>query len=473
MTETQSPPLTPADQARISRLKQRAAIVSVIASVVLTLGKAFAAWLSGSLALMSEAAHGLIDIGATLATLFAVRAADKPADDEHHYGHGKVESLTALAETALLFGLAGAVAWEAGNRLWAGQTHPVEVTPIVLGVLAAAILIDGTRWRALHIIARDTNSQALAADALHFAADFVSTLMTLGGLLLVLAGFPQGDALAALGVSIFIAGAAWRLARRTIDTLIDTAPKGLRDRLETAARETPGVVAIDWLRLRPGGGRVFGEIGVRVSRTLPLERVALIKEGLTKRLAEADPGSEITVTANPIQLDGETVMERVMLIAAHARVMAHHVTVQTLSDRLSISLDIEVDGAMSLKDAHDAATRLERDIQAEFGAETEVETHLEPLDVSEPTGVSCPWDVVEAVGRALSEEAEATGVLTEVHDVRVRSSSRGLVVNYHCRADGALDVAAVHAAVDRVERAVRQKRPDIARIVGHAEPVKP
>jgi cation diffusion facilitator family transporter len=115
-------------QARVARIKERAAIVSVIASIVLTLGKALAAYLSGSLALLSEAAHGLIDIAATLTTWFAIRAADKPADDEHHYGHGKIESVAALAECGLLFALAGAVAWEAGTRLWSG-VHPPPALP--------------------------------------------------------------------------------------------------------------------------------------------------------------------------------------------------------------------------------------------------------------------------------------------------------------------------------------------------------
>lgn len=456
---------------RVRTIKERAAILSVVASVALTLWKAAAAYMSGSLALMSEALHGIIDIAATATTWFAVRIADRPADDEHHYGHGKVESLAALAETALLFALAGAVAWEAGSRLWTGTHAPVEVTPLVIGVLVAAILIDGTRWRALHIVARDTQSEALAADALHFASDLVSSLLTLFGLLLVLAGQPQGDALAALGVSLFIVVAAARLGARTIATLIDAAPKGLREQVEEAALAVDGVEAVDWVRLRPGGGRTLGEVGVKVARTLPLDEVSAIKGRLAAELARIAPGAELTLTANPTTTDRENALERIMLIAARQKAPVHHVSLHTNGQTPCITLDLEVDAAMPLAEAHEIATRLEEALKAEFGAHTEVETHIEPLRTVEGESRNSEWAVVESIGRVLSGAADATGVICDIHSLRVRRTPAGLVVNFHCRAAAELDVATVHAAVDRIERAVRAERTDIARVAGHAEPL--
>ncbi len=460
----------PTSAQTFARMKERAAIISVIASVVLTLGKGLAAWLSGSLALYSEAAHGLIDIAATLTTWFAIRAADKPADDEHHYGHGKIESVAALAECALLFALAGAVAWEAGTRLWSGVHPPVAVTPLVILVLVIAILIDATRWRALSIIAKQTYSEALAADALHFASDLVSTTLTLFGLIMVLAGFKHGDTVAALGVSLFIVSAAAKLALRTVRTLVDTAPKGMRERLEEAALKVPEIVAVEWLKLRPGGGRTHGEIGVKVSRILPLEKVSEIKQVLSGALAVAAPNADITITANPTQTDDENAPERVMVIAARLRVPVHHIIVQHVEGRACISLDMEVEASWPLARAHDMATRLEAEIRAEFGPGTEVETHVEPLDMKEVTSHDCDLAVVKAIAALLLAGAAHEPRIRDIHNVRVRSSAAGLIVNFHCRAAPELDIANVHAAVDAVERALRLSRPDIVRVLGHAEP---
>ncbi len=105
----------------IQKLKSRAALASIAASGALTLGKFVAALLSGSLALLSEALHGLLDVGATTLTYFAIRAADKPADDEHHYGHAKIEAVAALVETGLLILLSLAVLFEAVRRIFAAQ----------------------------------------------------------------------------------------------------------------------------------------------------------------------------------------------------------------------------------------------------------------------------------------------------------------------------------------------------------------
>jgi cation diffusion facilitator family transporter len=454
-------------------VKAKAALLSVGASVVLTIGKTVAAVLSGSLALYSEAIHGLIDIAATLTTYFALRVADKPADDEHHYGHGKVESLAALAETALLFALAGAVAWEAGNRLWGGQTSVVQVTPLVIGVLLASILIDATRWRALSLVAKETNSEALAADALHFSSDLVSSSMALAGLIAVKMGYPMGDTIAALGVALFIVVAAWRLARRTINTLIDAAPAGMATRMRDAVEAVPGIVAIDWLKLRPAGGISHGELGVRISRTLPFDEVAVIKNRLAAAIAAVEPTAEVTITANPIQLDDETVFDRVMLIAARQRIAVHHLTVHNRQGKLSVSLDMEVDSKMTHGAAHDIATRLETAIRAEFGIETEVETHIEPMEIEAPSSQDADVNVVGTMTRDLEREAAKGTIIEDVHSVRVRKIEGGLVVNYHCRVDPALDVATVHTAVDVIERALRVARPEVKRLVSHAEPVKP
>jgi cation diffusion facilitator family transporter len=355
--------------------KEHAAAWSIAASAVITVGKGVAGFATGSLALISDAAHSVVDVAATTLTYIAVRTANKPADEKHHYGHGKVESLAALFETALLFILSGAVAYEGVRRLLAGQSD-IEWSWAAIGVLLVSIVIDATRWYQLTKVARETNSEALAADALHFSSDLVNSVLVLAAFGAAAYGFPQADSLVAIGVSLFIALAGFRLAKQTIDSLLDTAPAGLTDEIRTLVTAVPGVASVEALKLRAAGPQLFAEIEIGVSRTMPLDRLSAIKEAVAEAVHQAREDAVVTVTATPRALDDETILERVLLIAAKRRVPVHHVTVQTLEGRISVSLDLEVDGRMTLGSAHIVASRLEAAIREELGADTEVETHI-------------------------------------------------------------------------------------------------
>src|ERR1700733_6213584 len=244
--------------------KERAALGSIAASAGLTAAKAVVGLLTGSLAILSEAGHSLIDLSATVLTYFAIRISGKPADAEHQYGHGKVESVTALAETALLFVLTAFVIWEAVQRLLAAQTHAVEATVAAFGVVADSSAVDFFRARTLRRVAEQTSSEALQADALHFSSDMWSSVAVLIGLGGVAMGYPWADATAAIIVAVFIAIARFRLGKRTVGTLTDTAPEGVSDLVSTIARQVPGVVAVERVRVRPAGPTLFVELGVGI-----------------------------------------------------------------------------------------------------------------------------------------------------------------------------------------------------------------
>ncbi|MDT2024239.1 cation diffusion facilitator family transporter [Methylocella sp. CPCC 101449] len=450
--------------------KQRAAAASVAASALLTLGKLVAGLLSGSLALLSEALHGLIDTGATILTLFAVRAADRPADAEHHYGHGKVEAVAALAETGLLIVLACGVLYEAIQRLMGHASTPVEVSWIVFAVLGVSIVVDAVRWRSLAKIARETKSEALAADAMHFSSDLVASICVSIGLIAVSYGFQRGDSFAAIGVSLFIFIAGYRLGRRTIDTLMDKAPDGLTDQVRTIVERVPGVADVEDIRLRQSGAMLIGEVAVAVARTLPVERIMTIKQEITDRITAALPEAALVVIANSRALNDETVLERVMITAARKRLMVHHVTLQEVDGIRSIGFDLEVDGRMTLGAAHDVASQLEAAIRDELGPEIEVDTHIEPMEARELHGENAPAERTAAIAATLQEAASASTVISDVHDVRARQTPAGLIVNYHCRATAEASIEDVHQAVDLLDRRVKTQFTDVARIVGHAEP---
>jgi cation diffusion facilitator family transporter len=450
--------------------KERVALASIGASGGLTIAKAIVGFLTGSLAILSEAAHSLIDFGATVMTYFAVRIAGKPADEEHHYGHGKVESVSALAETALLFVLSGVVIWEATKRLLGDQSHVVEATLAAFAVIIISVVVDFFRARLLYRVAGETASEALEADALHFGSDMWSSIAVLVGLGGVALGFQWADSAAALVVAIFVCLAGWRLGRRTIDTLTDTAPPGSAETVRRVAGKVSGVVSVDGVRVRPVGDKLFVEVVVGVSRTLPLDRVGALKAEVAQAVRAAMPRAEVGVDAAARALDDETVQERVMVIARNQGLAVHHVTVHNIRGRPSVSLDLEVDRKLALGSAHDIADKLEAALREELGIGVEVETHIEPLQPPEASGREAPPERVRAVELALSEIAAEGGMIRDVHNVRVRETDEGEIVNFHGRVDPSLAVQAVHEKVDELERALRRRSPSIKRVIGHAEP---
>src|SRR4051812_36849450 len=294
--------------------KSSVAAISVFASAGMAAAKFVVGIAIGSLALISEALHSSVDVVATIITWLVVRVSDLPADEEHHYGHGKLESISALGVIALLYVLAGGILVESYSRLREGAPPPT-ISAIPFVVLLIDIVVNFWRARALHRTARDTRSQALAADALHFASDVLGSIAVIIGLALSALGYAWGDAAAAVGVAIMIALLGLRLARSTVETLVDRAPEGASEQAMAAIRTVPGVVDIERLRVRMVGSTHFVEAIVQVPRTFPIDRVEEIKRRAQAAVAGALDDADLTFTAVPVARDNESVRERVMVIA--------------------------------------------------------------------------------------------------------------------------------------------------------------
>jgi len=454
-----------------TKRKKRAALASTAASLALTLAKLGAGLLSGSLALVSEGAHNAVDIGVSALTYFAIREADKPADEDHPFGHAKIEAVAALAQTGFLAALAVVVAYKAAERL-GGEDAPVDANALAFAAIALSLIVDVVRWRSLTRIAKETGSDALAGDALHFSSDLVSSVLVLIGLAATRLGVAHADALASIGVALFIAVAGFRLGRRTIDALVDAAPKGLAGTVRAAVEAEPGVAGVDFLRLRRVGPHIVGDLGLFVSRTLPLERVVIIKANVAATLATLWPAMRLTISANPLALSDESVLERVQVIASRRRLFVHHVAIQHVGGRACVTLDLEVDGRMSLGEAHDVATKLEDTIESEVGDDIEVETHIEPMEMRELAGRDADPELTLAFQDSLKRHALTVGALRDIHDVRLRAAEGGFFGIFHCRVDPKTSVETAHAMVDALERAARRDFPQVLRVIGHAEPAK-
>jgi cation diffusion facilitator family transporter len=339
--------------------KERVALVSILASGGLTLAKIAVGLMTGSLAILSEAAHSGLDFAATVITYFAVRISGKPADEDHQYGHGKFENIAALAETAILFLLSGIIIWEGTKRLIGTEVHAVDANIWAFGVMIVSIVVDFFRARALSKVAKQTSSQALEADALHFSSDMWSSLAALAGLTAIVFGYPMADSIAAIVIAVLICAAGWRLARSNVDTLTDVAPAGVGEEMTAIARKVPDVISIPRLRVRQVGPQTFADVDAVVSRTLPLDRVAGIKSAIRNAISQKFPDAEVNVSTEARALDDESIMEQIMVIARNQGRAVHHVTVHQLENKLSVSLDLEVDGILSLGEAHEIASELE------------------------------------------------------------------------------------------------------------------
>src|SRR5882757_2817239 len=452
--------------APVATVKTRVAAISIFASAAMAATKFVVGVAIGSLALISEALHSSVDLVATVITWLVVRVSDQPADEEHHYGHGKIESLSALGVIALLYVLAGGIVVQAWSHLRDGAPPPtISAVPFV--VLLVDIAVNFWRARALHRTALDTRSQALEADALHFASDVFGSSAVIVGLALSGLGYAWGDAAAAIGVAILISVLGLRLGRSTIETLLDRAPEGAAAKASAAIKAVLGVIDVERLRVRMVGSTHFIDAIVQVPRTWPIDRIEEIKCKAQHAVSKALGDADLTFTAVPVARDNESVRERIMVIARNSGLAIHHVTVHDLGGKLTVSIDLEVDGEMPLTQAHEIAHTLEHNIRDELGAE--VDTHIEPLEPELPLGTDAAPGRVAEIAEALSRFA-ADGAIHDIHNVRVRDTEAGEIVNFHCRAAPSMSVIKVHENVDAVERALRRAYPSVKRVISHAEP---
>ena len=291
----------------VQREKRSVALLSVFAAVGLTTFKLIVGLLTNSLGILAEAAHSGLDLVAAVMTYFAVRVSDKPADERHHFGHGKVENLSALFETLLLLATSGWIIYEAINRLFINKNVQVDASAWSFVVMGTSIFIDINRSKMLSKAAKKYHSQALEADALHFSTDIWSSGVVILGLVgLTLAKFlpglgwlQQADSVAALIVAVIVIYVSAELGYRTISALLDSAPQGMAEKIELAAGTVKGVVDAHAVRIRPSGALWFIDMHVRMNGSTHLSRAHAATEEIEKKVQEIVPGADVTVHMEP------------------------------------------------------------------------------------------------------------------------------------------------------------------------------
>ncbi len=460
------------------REKQTVALGSVLAAVFLTTFKLIIGLITNSLGILSEAAHSGLDLVAALITFLAVRASDRPADQEHPFGHGKVENLSALIETLLLLATCAWIIYEAIGRLFF-RTVEVEANIWSFIVMGSAIIVDISRSRALYRTARRYNSQALEADALHFSTDVWSSSVVIVGLVLVRLAdvFParrvwllRADAVAALVVAGIVIWVSLLLGRRTVDALLDRAPAGLEERVRSAITGVEHVQECGPIRLRTAGPVTFVEATVRVAPEMPAgmahEVATRVEEAVSQLCSDCDVTVHVEPAASPDPIIGQ-----VRAIAAGVGLSVHDVHIHRMADGYHVDLDLEVSGHLSLEEAHQMATLFEDRLRAQVDGLASVETHIEvapaPSDGPGQDVTDAYPEMVEQIRRI----AEGHDGIVECHNIRLRRVHDVLYVSLHCVCPGELSMEEAHCCSAQLEGRLRQAFPQVAHFLVHTEPM--
>ena len=466
-----------------SAAKRAAALSSLMAALAITLLKLITGVLTGSLGMLSEAAHSAIDLIASAITLITVRVSDRPADEDHNYGHGKLESLSAAFEILLMLASCFWIAREAILRIIKHRHLDLSWSIWPFVVLLLSMAVDFTRSRALHRVAQEQRSDALEADAVHFGTDLWSSAAVFLGLLASFAGsrlnipaLEYADPVAALIVSVVILTVTWRLARRAIDSLLDATPSEARAQIRRDLvhdlEAVDGVLTVERVRVRRSGSDYFVDLTLGMPRNLTFQRSEQITFAATDAVKKRLPGADVIIHSVPTATVGESIFDRIRAVASRSNLVIHDVSVQQYEGALHIEQHLEVPETMSLQQAHDVATDLENALRREIPDVDTVLTHIE----SEPATIAHPaqFTANEHLTSQLRQTAEAFPEILDIHEITVTRGHGGAAnsvqINCHITLPDDLPMSRVHEVITEFESEFRLNHPQVSRVLIHPEP---
>jgi cation diffusion facilitator family transporter len=450
--------------------KSRTAIFSLSITILLAVLKIIVALLSGSVSVIAEAINNSSDLITSLVTLVAVRISDKPADAEHPYGHGKIESLSALITVGFLFAVYLSVIREAILRL--SNPTPIENGLLSMGVVALGIGLNVVRVSVLTRVAKKYRSQALAAEALNFRTDMLSSSIVLlaVGLAVLGKGNPlleRADAIGAIIVSGIVLVFAVQLGKQAVDTLLDRAPQELTKRIQNAAHQVQGVMDVSSVRAREVGPQLFVDLTAAVPRTMSLEGSHDVATEIEEQVRQSAPNADVLVHIQPVAEAHESLIDELRAAALRSGRAVHNISVREVGTEKYVHLDLEVSGHLDLQAAHDIATDLERELKHQFHL-ARVSVHIEPTS-----------ELVHA--RALGQQpttiheieriAHGDPRIVRVHNVVLDRVGSQINLALDCQFQASMSLTDAHLAAEQFERLLRRHLPNLGQVLIHTEPV--
>jgi len=447
------------------RRPQLVAFGSLLIGIALVAAKLVVGILTGSLGILSEAVHSMLDVVASGFALFAVRTAAKPADRQHPYGHGRAENLAAFAEGMLLLFTAVGIGYAAVTRLL-GHGPAVDAAWYAMALLVVALLVEAGRAIVLRRVGRLAGSAALEADAANRGADVLSSLGVLAGLIGVRLGYPWTDAVAALVVAGLVGRAAIMLVRQAGDILIDRSPEVVEDQLTDTIRAVDGVRDVKMVRVRRSGAQLLGDVRLTARRTLSVEGAEALREGVREAVARDLPNLALTLEVES-DVRAADLVERVHAAAARYGLVRdlHNVTVEREGDgSLHLIMDAKLPGHISLREATQVSSGLEAALRGELPEASRIDIHLEPLEPNVVRGE----DVTERradLARRVREVVEGHPEVLRCRDLELSARNGAIYAHVVAEMAPGTSLESAHAVETQLEERLRSQVPDLEDVV--------
>ncbi|HEY1162490.1 MAG TPA: cation diffusion facilitator family transporter [Candidatus Dormibacteraeota bacterium] len=452
----------------LGRRPELVALVSVFVGLALVMGKLIVGLLTGSLGILSEAVHSILDVIASIFALVAVRTARKPADSEHPYGHGRAENVAAFAEGVLLMITAAGIAFEALRRLATGG-GVVNPAGYAFALLIATLVIEAGRAGILRGVGRAAESEALQADATNRIADVLATIGVLAGLIGVRMGFQWADSAAALLVAGLIARSAAGVAWRSGDILMDRAPAGAERQLRAAIQGVDGVREVRSVRVRRSGPTLLGDARIATARMLSLEAAGALGEHVKSVAKSILPSLELTVVVEG-QSRPSDLVERVHAAAARNGGVRdlHNVTVEREVDgSLHLTMHAKLPGDMTLATASLASGELERTLRTELPEANRIDIHLEPMEPHVVRGEDVTSRRTQLAAK-MREVVESHPEVRRCVDVELSDRHNRIYAHVVAELDGTVSLEHAHQVESELEEQIRRALPEVHEVVARA-----
>ena len=450
------------------------AFKSVIAAIFLTIIKVIVGITTQSLGIISEAAHSALDLVAAFVTLFAVKVSDKPADERHNFGHGKIENFSALIEAFLLLITCIWIIYEAVEKL-ASKNFDVNPNGYAFAVMIIAIVINISRFISLSRAAKKFNSQALKADALHFSSDIYSSIVVIIGLFFSSIGFPQADPIAALGVSVLVLIATFRLSKETYEALIDTAPVGAVEAIKECVISVDGVLSCEKVRVRTSGPDLFIDINVGLNKYENHQDIHRIIHEAREKVNSVYPSSDISIYTFPVienyATSHDEMFYKIKKICYEISGIknAHHIKVFNVEGKKHISMHVEAENDIDLQEAHRLVHTLKNKI-------IEALENISDVFITPQVRQQGQAEVVDATGtntgmiNTIESIVNKTVNNSSCHKTKLYKQGENYTVFLHCNFDSKTKLNGLENASSKISKNIKKHFSAIEDVYIHFEP---